>query len=228
MGIKYIKQWATSAGGSDISLYHSGDLLTHPAKPHMILIGGTHGDEPAGVELAKNTLNHLKSLDNESLPWRWTLIPCLNPDGFSSNDRTNANGVDLNRNYPSKNWSAHSKGPRYFPGTSPGSEPEISALVKWVEKHPPKLLIHFHSWEPCVVCTGDPALPLAQLFADSSGYALQNHIGYPTSGSLSQYGWHDNNIPVICTEEDDNQDVSSTWQRFGPAIEQLMITPCPY
>ena len=31
-------------------------------------------------------------------------IPCLNPDGMALNRRTNANGVDLNRNFPTKNW----------------------------------------------------------------------------------------------------------------------------
>ena len=31
-------------------------------------------------------------------------IPCLNPDGMSKNTRTNSNGVDLNRNFPTKNW----------------------------------------------------------------------------------------------------------------------------
>ena len=31
-------------------------------------------------------------------------IPCLNPDGMALGTRTNANGVDLNRNFPTKNW----------------------------------------------------------------------------------------------------------------------------
>tara|TARA_B100000749_G_scaffold280894_2_gene280545 strand:+ start:40578 stop:41267 length:690 start_codon:yes stop_codon:yes gene_type:complete len=228
MDIVELKTWAKSAKGEAIPLFHSFDLATIENRPHLVMIGGTHGDEPAGVQLAKDTLNYLKSLDNNLCAWSWTLIPCLNADGYAQNERTNGNGVDLNRNYPSSNWSPESKKPRYFPGNAPGSEPEIASLVEWTKKYPVKLFVHFHSWEPCVVCTGAPARPLAQFLANSSGYPLQDHIGYPTAGSLSQFGWSDQNIPVICTEEDDNADYKTTWDRFGPGLKKLLSTPCPY
>ena len=54
-------------------------------------------------------------------------IPCLNPDGMQLGRRTNANGVDLNRNFPTKNWGedtslAGNNPSDYFGGTSAGSE----------------------------------------------------------------------------------------------------------
>lgn len=56
---------------------------------------GMHGDEPAGP------LAVLRLLQENRWPAgvNITLIPCLNPTGFTLNKRENAQGVDLNRDY---------------------------------------------------------------------------------------------------------------------------------
>lgn len=207
-----IPKWAKSAKGNEIALYQSSENLDRP----IILMGGIHGDEPEGVTLAYSTLKWLRSEKKATVPW--IVIPCLNPDGSSSHERVNGNGVDLNRNYPSKNWSPHADKPRYAPGPSPGSEPEIKAIVKLIQATNPRLIIHCHSWQPCIVYTGHPAKSDAEALGRCSGYEVRTEIGYPTTGSLSQYGWHDHQIPIICIEEQEGTDLEKVWSHFKEGI----------
>ncbi len=220
--ISSIAIWAKSAGNRPIALYHSTEFEFHKQQRPLLFIGGVHGDEPEGVELAMRLLEHLKLSPKQHTYTPWILIPCLNPDGYENNSRTNANGVDLNRNYPAKNWQKEYEKDRYYPGTEAASEPEIKALVQLIESERPRLLIHFHSWKPCIIATGDKALVDAKRLADQSGYELQHHIGYETPGSLSQYAWHDLGLPVICIEEQEKSDLSLVWPHFGEALIEIL------
>lgn len=217
-----IQCWKKTALGTPIALAASHSLEVLRSQRPILLFGGVHGDEPEGVRLAEETLAALQIWSKTTMLAPWILIPCLNVDGFNARTRVNGRGVDLNRNYPSKDWSAASDTPRYNPGPHAMSEPEVAGIVELIESHKPRLLIHCHSWEPCIVATG----PLAQLdgerLAASSGYTLQPEIGYPTPGSLSRYGWHDRRIPVICIEERDKlQDLSTIWPRFAAGIRAV-------
>ena len=62
--------------------------------PGVYLSGGTHGDEPAGVECT------LAFLEDHFERWldrfQFEVIPCLNPYGYVHNTRLNARGVDIN------------------------------------------------------------------------------------------------------------------------------------
>ena len=63
----------------------------------LLLTAGIHGDEPAGVEAV------LRFLENEG--WErfpavaLTVLPCLNPEGYTGGTRENADGVDINRSF---------------------------------------------------------------------------------------------------------------------------------
>lgn len=215
------KHWATSAGGRPIDLHLSED---NPQKP-ILLIGGVHGDEPEGVILATATLQWLKSHNAPLHPW--AVIPCLNPDGISQNVRTNGNGVDLNRNYPSRDWSPTATQPRYQPGPHPASEPEIKSLVSLIHALQPRLIIHCHSWNPCVVYAGDPAKSAANALGASSGYEVRDDIGYPTPGSLSRFGWHDHKIPIICIEEAEHTPKEKIWPHFATGMQKIFSADDP-
>ena len=219
MKILKVSDWAMSPKSNSIDLYHNSQFDPEsPCRP-VLFIGGTHGDEPEGVRLAEELLSWCEQAPETSQPW--ALIPCLNPDGYEAGTRTNGNGVDLNRNYPAENWSPEASKQRYFPGPGPASEPEIRALTDLAEKVSPRLFIHFHAWQPMVVVSGPENLPEAQALADSSGYEIKHDIGYPTSGSLSQYGWKDRNIPVICIEEQEKLDLETVWPRFRSGFEKI-------
>lgn len=74
-------------------------IVVGEGNPRRILIsGGIHGDEPAGVETICAFLeNHLyKSFLND---WEFTLLPCINPSGFEAGTRNNGDDIDLNRKF---------------------------------------------------------------------------------------------------------------------------------
>lgn len=219
----HIANWKKSALGTPIALHASAPLEQLLRERPILLMGGIHGDEPEGVRLAEDTLQWLKSNTSSGKALcPWILIPCLNVDGFARKTRVNGRGVDLNRNYPSRDWSPEARAERYFPGTGPGSEPEIQAVVELIRTYSPRLIIHCHSWKPCIVGTGPRAKRDTERLAKSCGYEAMEEIGYETPGSLSRYGWHDQGLPVICIEEDDTlTNLSTIWPRFERGMREV-------
>lgn len=225
--------WSSTRQGLNIPLWSSTSpesAISENFRPPILFIGGVHGDEPEGVWLAEAFLNSIRSqyikrqgLKNLTWPGQpWVLLTCLNPEGYAKGERTNSAGVDLNRNFPSADWSPEVKAPRYYPGEKPGTEPEIQAVIKTLDIYKPKLIIHFHSWNPCIVFTGKPAEPIAKLLSSHSGYPYQEDIGYPTPGSLGQYGWLSCQIPVICIEEQEGASREHIWKRFQWVLMDLL------
>lgn len=219
-------EWTHSDLGTPIALFASENLAQLKSKKPLLLMGGIHGDEPLGVHLAEMTLDFLKkdaALAKPEIKIPWALIPVLNVDGYRAGTRVNGRGVDLNRNYPSKSWTSGFEKARYNPGPSPGSEAEIKAVVKFIGDFQPRLIIHCHSWKPMIVAAGEPGLKDAERLSRSSGYKVVPEIGYPTPGSLSQYGWWDNQIPVICIEEDDETHKEQVWPNFGKGLREIFL-----
>lgn len=218
----HLKQWIHTDLGTPIELFASHPLEELKGKKPLLLMGGVHGDEPLGVLLAQQTLEFIKQNEKQiKLPW--ILIPCLNVDGYKKNTRVNGRGVDLNRNYPSKSWAPTAEKERYNPGPAPGSEAEIKGVVSLLKAYNPRVVIHCHSWKPMVVCAGETGKSYAESLARSSGYEVKPEIGYPTPGSLSQYGWWDNKIPVICIEEADEAKPNTVWERFGQGMKEIFL-----
>ncbi len=216
-GILHQSSWALSAQGNPIELFSS----LHGSDRSLLFIGGVHGDEPEGVELAQKFLAWLQKNNNSQLR-SWILIPCLNVDGYRRRERTNGNGVDLNRNFPSRDWSPEAKAPRYSPGPRPASESEVQALSQLIETRNPEVIFHFHSWEPCVVYTGAPGKKWAEAAAGISGYEVREDIGYPTPGSLGQYGWLNLQTPVICLEEQEGISLEKVWPHFAEGLQKVV------
>lgn len=137
-------------------------------------------------------------------------IPCLNPDGLLKNTRCNANGVDLNRNFPTKNWGVN-KGDNatcddettaYYGGKSPASETETKFVIDIIEKYQPTLILTLHAPYKVVNYDG-PAEDIAQKISDIINYPVEASIGYPTPGSFGTYCGVERNIPTITLELDE-------------------------
>lgn len=64
--------------------------------PTVFLSGGVHGDEPAGVEAV---LQWLEGDTWKAFPFNWLVLPCVNPFGWAHDQRTNAQGRDINRQF---------------------------------------------------------------------------------------------------------------------------------
>lgn len=218
--ILHLTSWAQTAEKTPIECY----LSLHGTQRPLLFVGGVHGDEPEGVELATQLLLWLQKNNKDSFH-PWILIPCLNIDGYKLNQRVNSRGVDLNRNFPSPDWSPQTKAPRYYPGDKPASEPEVQALVQLIEKYKPKVITHFHSWEPCVVYTGGAGKKVAEILGSGTNYPVREDIGYPTPGSLGQYGWMNHQTPVICIEAQDRSDLKTIWPKFSTGLQRLLSDP---
>ena len=127
-----------SVEGDEILAFRSEEK----ASKYNYLIAGVHGDEVEGVYLLQELF---KWLQDEEITAPLIVIPILNVDGYRSQTRINAHGVDLNRNLPSSNWTEKARDDKYNPGKSALSEPENKYLVKLFEKFPPKFILTLHS-----------------------------------------------------------------------------------
>lgn len=166
----------------------------------ILIIGVVHGDEPQGKFLIENYLkNHIKNKN------RLLFIPCLNPDGLLNNTRQNANGVDLNRNFPTQNWEL-AKEKEYFGGENPSSEIETKFVVEIFEELQPDVILTLHAPYKVVNYDG-PAKEVAEKISEIISYPVQSDIGYSTPGSFGTYAGVERNISTITLELDEEIDV---------------------
>ncbi|HEX7299241.1 MAG TPA: DUF2817 domain-containing protein [Solirubrobacteraceae bacterium] len=157
-----------SVQGRPISLVRVGD----PAAPRKILVvGEVHGNEPAGRAIVDALRRSTPAPGTQLL-----LVRDLNPDGFAHDTRTNAHGVDLNRN-SSAHWAG--AGPR------PWSEPETRALRALVLRERPTLTIYYHQPFGLVDVPEGNRPQAARAYAGRSGLPLRRLSRRP--GSLSRW-----------------------------------------
>ncbi len=164
--------------------------------PKVIVIGVFHGDEPQGDYL-------IRKYFSINLATNLLLIPCLNKSGMLNNKRVNSNGVDLNRNFPTKNWVSGDINGDYYGGQNPASELETRFLISIIEKFNPKAILTIHSPYRLVNYDGD-AKELADKIASIMEYPVEENIGYPTPGSFGTWAGIENHIPTITLELDEN------------------------
>ena len=65
--------------------------------PTALVMGGTHGNEPAGVQAALTFLE--RDVDDWLEALNFEVIPCLNPHGYVHDARHNAQDIDINWAY---------------------------------------------------------------------------------------------------------------------------------
>ena len=96
--IKELRKIKT-AQDRDVSLLEMNSTAEQTGKKTILIIGVFHGDEPQGEYL----INKFIETKNTPCKNKTLLIPCLNPDGKVLGTRQNSNGIDINRNFPTKN-----------------------------------------------------------------------------------------------------------------------------
>lgn len=189
-------------------------------------IGGIHGDETEG------------SIATDELPAAFlamglaplvtlTIVEDVNPDGRAVRQRRNARGVDLNRNYPSRN---------YEPGDDRGdaalSEPEARALHDLILAEKPAIVIVAHSWGrkatgPRAFINFDgPSERIARRFAVASSYPVVPSTDiHGTPGSLGSFVGKDLGIPILTIEYERGRDGRQCWDETRAAILGAIAPP---
>lgn len=153
----------------------------------VLVLGQMHGNEKAGRRTALWLYNY-QSVPKGTVLW---LIPSMNPDGNAANRRTNARGVDLNRNWPTGGWTSRGKGSVTWGGPKPKSEPETRAMLSFLDRKRPDYIVSIH--QPYgVVARVDKDLPFEKALAKNLGLKLEPvGVGTPagkTSPTLT--GWY--------------------------------------
>ncbi len=216
-----------------------------------LLLGGVHPDEITPVHLAFKMARTIQnsSLDNNI---RVIVAPLVNPDGFlrGRNDvtRTNAHGVDLNRNFFTADWYEKAqhfwslRGKRalaHFPGYFPNSEVETIFQIQLIDNYKPDKIISIHAplgfldydgpgsgiLRP-LTATESKAKRLVKTIAENSrNYKVVDYSFFP--GSLGNYAGNERNIPTVTLElETTNpRKVDEYWRRFQPGLQQAIHYP---
>jgi murein peptide amidase A len=172
----------------------------------VLFIGGTHGNEyGTGVAkaFARWLLAHPAQIPDGV---QIHIIRCQNPDGLWSWTRGNARGVDLNRNYPTSNWSSRLD-PRdpsgmmgLTGGSRPGSEPETRAVLRYLKKGFARV-VGLHSTAGLIDWNGTGGRRIARRMSRLCGLPL-GHLGYQAyiHGSLGQFFPQRYHHPTITVE----------------------------
>ena len=166
----------------------------------ILVFGLIHGDEPESGSLVRLWSERLtRFMPHNS----WRVVPILNPDGWEKHTRTNAHGVDINRNFPTKDFGTHAlthwerdmkKNPRRFPGKEAASEPETKCALAQVEDFKPDFVISVHTPYGLLDLDGPEAGQVKGKFP-----LPWKRLG-TLPGSLGRYLWDERNLPVLTIE----------------------------
>lgn len=168
----------------------------------VLLLGGIHGDELTSPAIVFKWMQWMHMAPAQD--FHWSVAPVVNPDGFLTDKprRMNANGVDLNRNFPTPHW--HQEAPKYwvkrtgrdprrYPGEQPLSEPESRWVNEEITRFDPDVVISVHA--PFGVLDFDGPVQPPHKF----GRLVFTPVGvYP--GSLGNYSGMHKKVPIITIE----------------------------
>lgn len=192
---------ALSVRGAPIAWRDVAPAEAASTAQRVLVVGAIHGDELTAAAL---TLHWVALAQQAGRPVHWRFIPVLNPDGLLARPatRTNAAGVDLNRNFPTPDWEREAaaywekrtrRDPRRWPGPAPLSEPESQFLHAQMAEFAPDLVVSIHA--PYGVLDFDgPQTPPQKL----GGLHLDQLGVFP--GSLGNYGGLQQGVPVVTIE----------------------------
>jgi protein MpaA len=203
------------------------ECLSFGEGPDCVLImASIHGNEDAGTPLLHWMARHLRYRPDLIAERRIILVPSANPDGVANQTRGNANGVDLNRNYPAANFESSARN-----GRSALSEPESVAIERLLIEHRPHRIVSIHQplrWGRECIDHDGPARRLALAMAVHSDIPVKKLGSRP--GSLGSYAGLTLNIPIITIElpkKAKGVDGRTLWHSYGDMLLSAIAYPQP-
>jgi protein MpaA len=203
---------------------------------------GIHGDELPSVYLCIHLVRDIV-FDNPKKYSKSNVIiaPLANPDSFfrSYPSRVNANGVDLNRNFPTKDWdrlalklwkSRYHSAKRRYPGIRGGSEVETQFLVDIIRRFSPTQIVSVHGpygfWDydyDKKQKDWKKIRKIAHILGKKSRhFPVKDYRVFP--GSLGNFAGNDLKIPTYTLELDNvrAKNARQLWNRFQNSLHYLI------
>lgn len=193
---------AYSVNARPLALRDFNPRSTEIEKTSILVIGGIHGDEYSSISIMFKWMSLIQ--DSGGNNYKWRFLRSVNPDGLLDGQavRQNASGVDLNRNFPSKDWASDAleywrnntgQNPRRHPGQAAASEPEVRWIIEQIETFNPDVIVSVHAPYHLLDFDGPSQAP------DKIGDLYLHQLGvYP--GSLGNYAGIDLGIPFVTLE----------------------------
>jgi len=210
--------YGASLRGVPLTVY-----LPDGGSAEIVVLASIHGDEAETTVVVSEALRCLPRGDLQA-----AVILCANPDGMLRGTRGNGRGVDLNRNFPTSNWSPD---PVFYksrandardialsPGVEPASELETIALLSLLKQLNPRVVVSLHSALACVDDSG--ASHLGRQLADRCALPFLTEIGYPTPGSMGT--WAGEQGLNLVTLELEDASLYTLKDRHVPILIDLM------
>ncbi len=207
---------------SGVPLYHYEKIGNLKSASNILVISLIHGDEAPAGSVARYWMERLESIDPRN---NWRVIPVLNPDGYKNKTRTNSHKVDVNRNFPTKDWNEKAQvywkretgsNPRRFPGDTSASEPETRCALKHIDEFKPDFIVSIHTPLKVLDFDGPNFKP------PKFDYLPWKSLGhYP--GSLGRYMWFERQVPVLTMElKEDLPKSNQPWGQLQDIIGVLV------
>ncbi len=208
-----LETWGTLPSGRKIVALRLAAGTQTEARPQVLCTAAMHGDETAGYWLLLRLAEQLLEHNDGHLLDELTIFinPLANPDGaYTDNNNTlagarrgNANGVDLNRNYPDPDDGPHPDNRSY--------QPETKIFRQVARKYGFDLAINLHGgaevfnypWDTFrerhpdtewwrrisreFADRAQAASPGKRYFTDRHNGTTNGHDWYPVSGSRQDY-----------------------------------------
>jgi protein MpaA len=210
--------YGTSLEGAPLTVY-----LPDAGNTEIVVLASIHGDEAETTVVVSEALRCIPRGDLQA-----AVILCGNPDGLLRGTRGNARGVDLNRNFPTSNWSPDpvcyktrandARDIALSPGAQPASEPETIALLTLLERLHPRAVVSLHAALACIDDAGGS--PLGRQLAARCSLPLLTEIGYPTPGSMGT--WAGEQRLTLVTWELEAASLYDLKDRHVPILIDLM------
>lgn len=231
--------------GNDDGKYEGKDIT--------MIMCGVHGDEITPVKFCFDIIYYLEELSKDKTKFEVDfkdklviVAPLVNPDSFFkiSPTRTNARGIDVNRNFPTIDWlkdarkmwaTKYKRDKRRNPGLSPISEPEVVFQVNLIKRYSPDKIISVHAplslldydGPNTIVTSGVDGTKanelLIQISQEAKDYRIENYPFFP--GSLGNWAGKERDIPTYTLELPTSNPAKSKeyWDLFREAMYKAML-----
>lgn len=200
-----VGSYGISQDGRPLMMYQFGN-----SGPITLYVGAIHGNESSSSTLLQAWVEELENNPERLKGKQVVVVPTTNPDGLAAGTRTSSRGVNLNRNFPTSNWTKDIKDTdgnhKGGGGSKPLSEPEASALAGLTARLQPRLIASFHAVGS--LTSGDPgaiSATYAATYASMVGYRDTTGQGaspfdYDITGSYEAWTYEKLGIPSTLVE----------------------------